>query len=814
MSLIFFLIAEPDPLAASDGDEEEGTDRVTTEAEAMRILEELGENTGDAAPDPAGSADRGTADPADPAASGAADSNAASDTPTGPPTVAAAVAAEATIPPTSNTGEQIFKAPGGSGFSKGRKDSENSNTGSNNSDYSSALSNCEKNSLPPLYYTVQKARANALAPRILGGGTDPNFFEKFGDFSSDPRHVFCTHRHTFSKKTNTCTSFDPTDMHCNTCEFRHPIIGRGGGGGLSSITPKCFYLADQCFPPALPSTGEGDCLAIIRTESGTLDDLVSAFLDLVRDYEVPVGTVVVITSLTHLGRVGTAVYASDLVKALTRLREAYGDSIRVLHGFPVIAGGLQDEACIRSLLEIEMWLKETDKRNLHRLPDTSDHLISTYLQHNADSNASIDSINIQSNLHRTGIELPASLHSLAKVVIHCPGWENLSSELPILTEDEERSFLSVMLEELNVKFALQLDVYPSTKRFGLDTDDSETESGCTIVLAGGSHASRMEGPLADTYLRVVDVSVPGFRISEESVASMAADLEEAVKGLDPKKSVVLLQPFDNSIYYSSRAQGEKTLTRKGSDRKYHVEGELKMISKEDMKELFILILPLIKAARGLKVIIMGPMPRYLIAKCCGNPGHVTNRNTDSYIDGLIQGIKDVYSWINSTIFLRRIKDVKTFNPTHALGFNNYDVNIDTILELWGEDPVHPTPSGYRVLAERLASMVDDVLTDVTVNNDPPPQQKKRQAVREPWIVASEPVAKRLDGNQAKQKQWQQKSQTAGRARGGPPRGGHYIPRGSYSSHTSQPSRGNNRGRGGYRGRGRSSGPPQGRWGRW
>jgi hypothetical protein len=281
--------------------------------------------------------------------------------------------------------------------------------------------------------------------------------------------------------------------------------------------------------------------------------------------------------------------------------------------------------------------------------------------------------------------------------------------------------------------------------------------------------------------------------------------------------VVLLQPFDNSIYYSSRAQGEKTLTRKGSDRKYHVEGELKMISKEDMKELFILILPLIKAARGLNVIIMGPMPRYLIATCCGNPGHVTNRNTDSYIDGLIQGIKDVYSWINSTIFLRRIKDVKTFNPTHALGFNNYDVNIDTILELWGEDPVHPTPSGYRVLAERLASMVDDVLTDVTVNSDPPPQQKKRQAVREPWIVASEPVAKRLDGNQAKQKQWQQRNQTAGRARGGPPRGGHYIPRGSYSSHTSQPSRGNNRGRGGgNRGggyRGRSSGPPLGRWGR-
>jgi hypothetical protein len=197
-----------------------------------------------------------------------------------------------------------FKTPSGSGFSKGRKDSENSNNGSNNSDYSRALSNCENNSLPPLYYTVQKARAKAMAPRILGGGMDPNFFEKFGDFSSDPRHVFCTPG-THSAKKLTLAHLSIQQM----CTALHVSLGilslaGGGGGGLTSITPKCFYLADQCFPPALPSTGEGDCLAIIRTESGTLDDLVSAFLDLVRDYEVPVGTVVVITSLTHLGRLG------------------------------------------------------------------------------------------------------------------------------------------------------------------------------------------------------------------------------------------------------------------------------------------------------------------------------------------------------------------------------------------------------------------------------------------------------------------------------------------------------------------------------
>jgi hypothetical protein len=53
------------------------------------------------------------------------------------------------------------------------------------------------------------------------------------------------------------------------------------------------------------------------------------------------------------------------------LREAYGDSVRGLHGFPVMAGGLQDHSCIRALREIETWLAEADKRRQHTLNDTS-----------------------------------------------------------------------------------------------------------------------------------------------------------------------------------------------------------------------------------------------------------------------------------------------------------------------------------------------------------------------------------------------------------------------------------------------------------
>jgi hypothetical protein len=163
-----------------------------------------------------------------------------------------------------------------------------------------------------------------------------------------------------------------------------------------------------------------------------------------------------------------------------------------------------------------------------------------------------------------------------------------------------------------------------------------------------------------------------------------------------------------------------------------------------MKEIFLLLLPLIKAARGKKIIIMGPLPHYLLARCCASSSHLTNRTGEEYIDQMIQAIREVYAWINNTIFMRRIKGVKVFNPTHGLGFNDYDVNIDSIIKLWGEDPVHPTPTAYQVLANKLVAMVDDMMVEATgpaptTSND----NKKRAAHREPWIVSSEPVAKRL-----------------------------------------------------------------------
>jgi hypothetical protein len=74
--------------------------------------------------------------------------------------------------------------------------------------------------------------------------------------------------------------------------------------------------------------------------------------------------VVVLSCVSHLGRVGTAAYAADIVRAFGRVYGAFGKNVRMVHSFPLLrgGGGVQDESNVRGLREIELWLLEADKR--------------------------------------------------------------------------------------------------------------------------------------------------------------------------------------------------------------------------------------------------------------------------------------------------------------------------------------------------------------------------------------------------------------------------------------------------------------------
>jgi hypothetical protein len=101
--------------------------------------------------------------------------------------------------------------------------------------------------------------------------------------------------------------------------------------------------------------------------------------------DVPVGSVLVLSSASMLLRVGPAAYAEAMVRAFARVREVYKSSVRVVHGFPVLINGVENEVLVRSLLDIDLWLSDTDKKRNHSLADTSAHYTTEWYRQSKDS---------------------------------------------------------------------------------------------------------------------------------------------------------------------------------------------------------------------------------------------------------------------------------------------------------------------------------------------------------------------------------------------------------------------------------------------
>ena len=131
-------------------------------------------------------------------------------------------------------------------------------------------------------------------------------------------------------------------------------------------------------------------------------------------------------------------------------------------------------------------------------------------------------------------------------------------------------------------------------------------------------------------------------------------------------------------------------------------------------------MPVFRAARGAEILVIGPLQRYIMQKCCGNPGHITNFADQDYRTAIASAIKEVGIHLRNLIHTRRIKAVKILNPAvlmgiaggNATGNNN---NTDSTSS-WGRDPVHPLDNAYAIMAKKI---LDEINEEVVVNSRQP-----------------------------------------------------------------------------------------------
>jgi hypothetical protein len=419
-------------------------------------------------------------------------------------------------------------------------------------------------SLPPIYHSVHRKKINKLAVRHLDGGalsaTEGTMlgapvcpFAQVGSFLNvgDKRHNLTVHRHDHHTLSNISMSFDPTTFTCKSCQGAHPVLRRtieGGDVGLDS--PPVFVLSDQNFPPMIPVGGEGECVKIIQVENGSLSDLLEVFLGLTRGFDLPAGAVILLSSPSHAAAVGTVEYAADFVWSSGQVRNAFMGGITVLHGIPFLLGGTSNTAAIRAIAEIEHWVSIT-AIGTDEISAMRKAFMSTL---RTDKN---------NNSMQHIIRLPINQNSLEKATFVTLGFDNLKMAVDPISEDEEKSLLVLLLEELNNLYPLNLCTDVICDRF-LEEDvfDDSAMARTDLVLIGASHLGRVARNIHPDKWRLSDLTQPGWRINSSNVSELVDRLAELSKSIDLKNATVVLQLFDNSVYMVGGPGGEKRLPEK------------------------------------------------------------------------------------------------------------------------------------------------------------------------------------------------------------------------------------------------------------
>jgi hypothetical protein len=197
---------------------------------------------------------------------------------------------------------------------------------------------------PAQYHTIRAARQRAANTATLCGVGDretsadrlhaPDMGFLIG---GDGRGFAVSNFHRTDVSRNISISAT-TDFDCLACGRVHSYKGSVAAG-----KPLVVALSDQAFPPMLPSS-RGDCVLVIRVEDGLLTEIESTFINYafgggLTDSGLPVGSVIMIGSVSHLGARGLGSYAEDLVKTISSVEARVGTEWKLSRWFTSRWGG-------------------------------------------------------------------------------------------------------------------------------------------------------------------------------------------------------------------------------------------------------------------------------------------------------------------------------------------------------------------------------------------------------------------------------------------------------------------------------------------
>ena len=550
------------------------------------------------------------------------------------------------------------------------------------------------------YLAVRNYREDKLQfPDLTGGNSSQNktkFY--YGSFRNegDNRIILTDESNDIRSMTNLSSSFNMSSFMCSVCPVKHEVLrkkggksGGLGGGGVDDRT--VLVLSDQNFPAALPST-DGMCLSVLRVEHASLNELADSFTELTKGGLLPEGSMLLLSSVSHLARVGTESYCLELVSVINRLRKVIGHSSFVSPGPFIMGGGTNDKALIKSLIELYSWLS-----NLSEVAGIC-LLKMSYL-------VCLESLKVHGSQDKvtdcgcsSRLSLPVSLVSPQTVSWTSVVGNGLPSVLACSLASEEERTVFTLLDELRSKLAFNLGKKVNFCR-NPDTilrNQLPMDSTDHLLVVGSSHSRRISQYLDMANVSCSSILIPNWRASASKAEALTEEVKKSIAAIPPgklDKTVVIFQLLDNSVYMARTDEGALIpCRRESSSNRYHVDGDLMLAPRELVKNLVNLCTPILRAAGDLAKIMLVPLPRYTSDSCCEDPAHAANTREPGFKEQLLSDLNSLKKTLKDLCFNANIRNIRCLN----LGGLVEDDNDN-----WGEDPVHPKPDCYGRIATKI-----------------------------------------------------------------------------------------------------------------
>jgi hypothetical protein len=284
--------------------------------------------------------------------------------------------------------------------------------------------------------------------------------------------------------------------------------------------------------------------------------------------------------------------------------------------------------------------------------------------------------------------------------------------------------LNSLAVELNTKYMCDIgDIYVCEQQHEdtLLSDEGE-ESGpganLRLIFIGGSHAARAAAAADNAGYDAINLAVPGFRVTPESVENAGILLQDEIRGTS-KRVVVIYHLFNNSVFFSAMEDGSRSLPKRGMDNIYHVPGKLEFADHTVLKNLVNCAIPLLRAGGDCEKIILSPLPRY-IKKCCENTSHLVNRKEKSFCGTLGEALSNMKDTIRDVVFSKKIRAFKVVSPLLLLvGEDDEENATRKFMDLFKDDPVHMPAHGYAALVDTLTKLMDTCIYTRSDNHSSP-----------------------------------------------------------------------------------------------